>query len=485
VSSARQLVIVCVAALSLAAVLIACAVNPATGKRQLVLISEADEIAIGRQNDQAMVQSLGLYDDEKLQAYVQDLGRRMAAKSERPHLDWTFRVVDDPVVNAFALPGGFVYITRGILAHMNSEAELAGVVGHEIGHVTARHGVNQMSKQQLAQLGMGLGMAVSEDFRAVADLAGQGLGLLFLKYSRDDERQADDLGLRYMSREGYDPRPMADFYSVLREVGEAAGASPVPSLFSTHPQPENRRERLHEEIAELGQDFSDYPTGRRAFLQHIDGLVYGNNPREGFFDGNVFKHPELAFRIDFPEGWQTRNARTEVAGVGPDRDVMVRLAIAAKDTAAASLDAFLGQEGITAGESWRREIRGHRVASTHFAANSSSGPLRGIIAFVEYEGRVFELLGIAVAERWAGHADDVKRSLGSFSQLTDRRDLSVQPSRIEVVQPDRDMSIDELGRRFDASVPVETLALINHLEPDDLVRRGELYKVVAGGPGAR
>ena len=163
---------------------------------------------MGREYDQDVAASIGLYADSGLQRYIQQFGARLAATSERPNLPWSFHVVDDPVVNAFALPGGFIYVTRGILAHLNSEAELAGVVGHEIGHVTARHSVSQMSKQQLAQIGLAVGTIASPEFERFGALASAGLGVLFLKYSRDAERQADDLGLRYMRRVNYDPREM-------------------------------------------------------------------------------------------------------------------------------------------------------------------------------------------------------------------------------------------------------------------------------------
>src|SRR5256885_287468 len=184
---------------------LACAVNPATGSRQLMLISESQEIAMGRDYDREVTASIGLYPDSALQGWIQQFGARLAATSERPNLPWSFRVVDDPVVNAFALPGGFIYVTRGILAHLNSEAELAGVVGHEIGHVTARHSASQMTKQQLAQVGLAVGAIASPELGRYTGLASQALGVLFLKYSRDNESQADELGLRYLRRGRYDP----------------------------------------------------------------------------------------------------------------------------------------------------------------------------------------------------------------------------------------------------------------------------------------
>src|SRR5215213_5872364 len=205
----RQRGLVALLALSALLFQVSCSVNPATGKEQLALYNEAEEIELGRQADEEIVASVGLYDDPGLQAYVEEIGQKLAARSERPNLPWSFKVVDDAAVNAFALPGGYVYVTRGLLSHMGSEAELCGVIGHEIGHVTARHGVNQASKQMLALLGLGLASLLDDDVAQWAGAASAGLGLLFLKFGRDDERQADDLGLRYMSRAGYDPREMA------------------------------------------------------------------------------------------------------------------------------------------------------------------------------------------------------------------------------------------------------------------------------------
>src|SRR3989475_12577065 len=261
-----------------AVVVVGCAVNPATGARQLMLISESQEIAMGRDYDQQVAASIGLYADTAWQRWIQQFGARLAATSERPNLPWTFHVVDDPVVNAFALPGGYIYVTRGILAHLNSEAELGGVVGHEIGHVTARHSVGQLSKQQLAQLGLAVGSIASPEFGRYAGLAGQALGVLFLKYSRDNERQADDLGLRYMRRVNYDPREMPHVFELLTRVSQVQGGGRVPEWLATHPDPENRRGRIEQEIAALPQNFSGVAVNRDAYLRRLDGPVVGRNP---------------------------------------------------------------------------------------------------------------------------------------------------------------------------------------------------------------
>src|SRR3954462_3573375 len=192
--------------LAMGAGLGSCARNPVTGKSELSLVSESQEIQMGKQGAQEVAQSIGLYDDANAQAYVAEIGKRMAAESERPNLPWEFHVVDDATVNAFALPGGFIYVTRGLLTYMTNEAELAGVMGHEVGHVTARHSAQQITKAQFAQLGLGIGSILSPTFRQFGQLAGVGAQLLFLKFGRDDERQADELGFKYMLADGYDAR---------------------------------------------------------------------------------------------------------------------------------------------------------------------------------------------------------------------------------------------------------------------------------------
>src|SRR5687767_1436603 len=194
---------------TLIAVLVTCARNPVTGRRELSLISESQEVSMGQEAAKQVAASIPPVADDALQRYVSGLGMQLARASERPNLPWSFTVIDDPQVNAFALPGGPVFITRGILTHMNSEAELVSVLGHEIGHITAKHSVSQMSQAQLANLGLGIGSIFSSTVANVSGIASAGLSVLFLKYGRDAERQADELGFKYMVRENYDPREMA------------------------------------------------------------------------------------------------------------------------------------------------------------------------------------------------------------------------------------------------------------------------------------
>src|SRR5919198_2059291 len=210
------------ASLVFAAALTACATNPATGKKQISLMSEEQEIALGQQSDPEVKREMGVYGDSRLQEYVQGIGMKLARASERPNLPWHFTVVDSPAVNAFALPGGYIYITRGILPFLQDEAQLAGVLGHEIGHVTARHASQQYSRATGAQLGLIFSSVLLPQTRPFTQLGESGLGLLMLKYSRDDEAQADSLGVKYVARSGWDPDGIPQMLTTLGRIEETS-----------------------------------------------------------------------------------------------------------------------------------------------------------------------------------------------------------------------------------------------------------------------
>jgi predicted Zn-dependent protease len=457
---------------------VSCAINPATGRRHISLIGEQQELAIGREEDKRVVQTIGLYGGPELQAYVQRVGTRLAAKSERPDLPWTFRVVDDASVNAFALPGGYIYVTRGIMAHLNSEAELAAVLGHEIGHVTARHSVNQMSKAQLATLGLGIGAAVSEDVRSLGRAAEAGLGLLFLKYSRDDERQADELGLRYVMRTTYDPRPMVDVFVLLDRIGRSTEGGRVPGWLSTHPAPANRQADAERRIAALGQDLGARELLQAAYYQHIDGMVFGPDPREGFFRGTRFVHPGLRFEMAFPQSYTTANQKGEVIGVSPEQDAVVALSLAPGTAPQDALSAFFGQGGIQPGAEWNARIHGFPTAARYFTARLEQGTLHGLVAFVAYGGRVYRLIGYAPSSAWPAREAAVEGSIASFDRLIDPQLFEVQPMRIEIVHLQKTLALSNFARTYDAAVDVSTLAVLNNLDPGATLEPGRPYKVV-------
>lgn len=465
---------------------VACSVNPATGQRQVSLIGEQQEIEMGRQADKEIVASMGLYQDQDVQAYVQQLGRKLSADSERPNLPWTFRVVDDPVVNAFALPGGFIYVTRGLMSHLTSEAELASVIGHEIGHVTGRHSVERLSKAQLAQIGLIAGMILEPRIQNYADLANTGLGLLFLKYSRDDEREADDLGLRYVYRENYDPREMAEVFRVLRAASQLEGqqGGRIPGWLQTHPTPDERIARVTERVKEVEGGLNNAVVARERYMNQIDNLVFGENPREGYFRGNTFVHPELGFQLSFPQGWKTNNQKQAVAAISPREDAIVVLTLAQRDSPQAAAREFFGQQGIQQGQALRADLGGLPAVAHVFGVQTQQGQLQGIAAFVEHGDRVFQILGYTGAGNFRRYDDQLSGALASFSRVTDRRALDVQPKRVDVVTLPSAMTLSEFARRYPSTVDLETLAVINHVGGNTQLAAGtEVKRVVGGVPG--
>lgn len=476
----------------------ACAVNPATGQRQFSLIGTGQEIELGREYDQQMVAELGLYPDSAWQVYVQELGERMARLSERPELPWTFRVVDDPIVNAFAVPGGYIYITRGILAHFNSEAELAAVLGHEIGHITARHSATQMSRAMLAQLGVGAVQVLAPDAAGAAELASAGLGLLFLKYGRDDERQADDLGLRYMRAAGYDVSQMAGVFEMLGRVSGGEGAGGVPSWLSTHPAPEDRRERTEAQVA-ADPSPPNAIVGRESFLRRLDGLVYGEDPRQGFFEGERFLHPTLEFQLDFPSGWRSANQRQAVLAMSPEQDALIQLTIAADpgadaETAAAAQVAspaagrtaamtaarnFIAESGFSTTAPAAAAVNGLPASVLDFVATTESGEVRGRATFIAHGGRVFQLLAYGPSGAWAERRAVAETAVASFRPLTDPAVLGLQPRRIRIIELDAPTTLAEIARtRRGVRATVEELALLNGVEEGARLGVGTVVKVV-------
>jgi len=458
----------------------ACAVNPATGRREFMLVSEQQEISLGRESDPAVAAQFGVVDDPALQQYVDDLGQRLAAVSERPDLPWSFKVVDDPLVNAFALPGGYIYVTRGILAHFDSEAELAGVLGHEIGHVTARHGASQMSRQQLQQIGMVAGMVVSETFRQYSDLAAMGLQIMNLSYSRDDESQSDRLGLRYISRLDYDADAMIGVFEMLATAGGGSRDGRLPEWQLTHPYPETRSADIRAAIQRTGVS-RDGLIGRDEYLDMLDGMVYGENPRDGYFEGPRFLHPDLAFELTFPDGWTTVNQRSQVGAVSSQEDAMVVLSVASDVASpAAGVREFLSQEGITGGRVSESTSNGVTTARAEFSVPAETGTMEGEVAFISYGGLTYRMLGYAAAANWSARRASVANTISSFAPVTDPAVLNVQPMRLGIVTVPQPMSLNSFVRSNPQSLEIEELARLNRVEPSEVISAGTRIKVVVG-----
>lgn len=434
---------------------------------------------MGRQGAQEVEQSIGLYPDSALQAYVAGVGMSMASKSERPALPWRFGVVEDAAINAFAFPGGPIYFTRGILTHMNSEAEMASVMGHEIGHVTARHSAQQMSRAQLMQVGLGVGSILSNEVAAVAGAASTGLGLLLLKYGREAETQADDLGFRYMMGDNYDPRAMRDMFIMLGRVTGDAGR--LPNWLSSHPDPDNRLARTDQRLAGLSRDLSTMTLGRDVFLRRIDGIVFGENPRHGYFTGRDFFHPDLRFRVTWPAGWKLHNGTDAVTAMSPQEDAILELRIAPGTDPAAALRAFTAQDAIQSNPPETGTTNGLATAAAEWQAQTQQGVLRGRVAFIAWDGRVYRVLGYAVQQNYGTHRAAFLATQGSFARVTDPAVLNRQPNRIRLVTLSRAMTLREFHAAYPSVIPIEQVALINAVDLDTRLEPGRLVKRVVGG----
>jgi predicted Zn-dependent protease len=337
-----------------------CAINPVTGKKQLMLMSEGQEVALGAQYDPTVVSTFGEYQNNELLTFMREKGSGMGKISHRPNLEYHFKILDSPVVNAFAVPGGYIYFTRGILAQFNNEAELIGVLGHEMGHITARHSASQQSKQQLGQILMMGGMIASEEFRQFAGYAMQGMELLFLKFSRDNEREADRLGVEYSSKINYDAQKMADFFNILNKMSMGSEHGGVPTFMSTHPDPGDRYNSVKQQAKQWQDSLNNtnWIVNGDNYLRMIDGLVYGEDPRQGFVEANMFYHPDMKFKYPIPVGWQLQNSPMQVQMAPKDGKAMMVFMMAQQKTLEEAAQKNLTDLNLTVLDSKRTTING-------------------------------------------------------------------------------------------------------------------------------
>lgn len=459
---------------------LSCATNPVTGKRELSLVSESQEISMGQSLLSGTRQETGFYADSALNSYVSAIGMRMAKASERPDLPWEFHVVDDPAVNAFAAPGGFIFITRGILAYLNSEAELAGVMGHEIGHVTAKHSVSQLSKQQLFNVGMVAGAIAAPEIAqsGIGEAVQVGGGLLFLKFGRDDERQADELGHRYALHQHYDVREMPKTFRTLERLSEEGGSSNrVPGFLSTHPDPGDRVAATTR-WADTISSFVGLEVDRDRYLDHLDGLVFGPDPREGYFENGWYLHPELRFRLQLPAGWQGVNQATRVVMVEPNGQAQVELMQVGSPTARQAADSFIRQPGITVQGSNAERVNGLPAVSVGFVATTQQQQqLHGQVTFVEYRGSVYRLLGLTTAAAAASQGRTVVGALRSFA-ATQPDQLFRRVRTVQIIIPSSATTAERLAATSGGAATAVELALINGVDVSTPLPRGRKVKTI-------
>jgi predicted Zn-dependent protease len=464
-----------------------CAVNPVTGKKQLMLFSEAQEIKMGEEYDPQVIATFGLYEDEDLKAFIEEKGTEMGKISHRPKLEYHFRILDSPVVNAFAVPGGYLYFTRGILAQFNNEAELIGVLGHEMAHVTARHTVSQQSKQQLGQLLLIGGMIASEEFRKFADYAMQGMQLLFLKFSRDDESQSDRIGVQYASKLRYDGQEMAEFFRVLNQMHSGDNQSPVPTFLSTHPDPANRYENVTRYAQQWKDslDYSEWLVRKESYLDMIDGMVYGEDPRQGYVENNAFYHPEMKFKFPVPSSWKLQNTPMQVQMAPQDGKALMIFTLARQENLGEAAEATLEQLNLTPLNSKRTTVNGFpaiAVVSEQVSQNQQTGEEQAIKVlsyFIDYAGSIYVFHGVSSEPDFNAFFNTFETTMINFDALTDPQKLNVKPKRIRIRQVGNSTTVANALRSF--GVPqdrLEEFALLNNMELTDRVQAGKLLKTI-------
>lgn len=468
-----------------ALVLTDCAQNPVSGDKDFVLMSEQQEIQMGAQANQDVLKEYAALDNPALQAYVNDVGQRLAKQSQRPELTWHFMVVDSPDVNAFALPGGYVYITRGLMAYLNSEAELAGVIGHEIGHVTARHGVRQQSASTVAGLGAVLGsiLVPGMNNQASASLLQTLAHAWTAGYGRDHELEADRLGAAYLAKAGYDPQAMVEVIGVLKNQelfsAEQAARGGQPSratyhgIFDTHP---GNDARLKQVVAEADKyRVADPREGRNDYLQKLVGLYFGDSPDQGVIRNNALLHEKLGLVVQFPPGWRVQNRPDRIVATSPQSDALVELEQGPKNDN--PLETLKKGVKLDAGARYDSgQLAGFPAA---FAAGAQQGkPV--VVAVVVFNGTQYLIAGMARdMAAYERERSALRAAINSFRAITPAEKLAARPHVLQLITARPGLTMATLARQSPLGDEAESqLRLMNDLYPDGEPRSGQRLKIV-------
>ena len=467
---------------------------PATGEKRYLGFTWQQETEIGKKASKEIATLFGLYRDPKVERYVTDVGNRVLATSHlrRPGTEEQFRnapitfgVLDSPIINAMALPGGYIYVTRGMLAHLNNEDQLATVLAHEIGHVTARHAARQAWQQQLGQgllmggalIGQGLGLPAED----LLNLGGTAAQLIFLRYSREDELEADKLGVEYSSGARYDAREVIPFFQTLNRLQEKEGQG-MPNFLATHPNPGDRIQRIRELTGAKPAERRAAPADTR-YLNTIDGLVLGEDPRQGFVEDNVFYHPELRFRFPVPRTFKVVNQPSQVIMVDSQNRAVLGFTAAGERSLEAAADKFASQPGL-------KIIERGRARSGEFPAFvvvADSQPQNGQVVrvmayFIEYRGSVYHFTGYTSAQGFGSFRHVFQQTMQGFAELRDARILGRQPVRLEILSvPGPGRFRDLVARGLPAPFTLEDVAILNQVEPNQEVGAGKTLKLPRAG----
>ena len=468
--------------------------NPVSGNKRLMAYTWSQEVQIGEEVDKEFTAQYGLFDDYNTTDFVDKLGHKILEVSHMRREDtdqkfreteFYFRVLDSPVVNAFALPGGYVYVTRGLLAHLNNEAQLAVVIGHEIGHVAARHASQRAVRQSLGQIAIIGGAVLGQEFlglpgESILNMSSQAAQLIFLSYSRDAERESDRLGVEYAAKAGYSAEEGAAFFTSLKRISEEAGQS-IPSFLSSHPDPGEREKT----IPELARDWADKGYEQRIrneqeYYELLDGMIFGQNPREGFLDNDRFVHPDLAFQFPVPDGWRLINERQQVILLSSSEDaVMIFRIDGESESAQESVQTFTGQEGISVNNQTSTQSSGRYDAhKADVTIVQDQGNLRALIWALEYDDRIYRFINYTTEDSYEDYESAFTAVPETFDELKDRNILDVRPVTLQMI-PAEDAGRFEnfLPDELPMGISAEKVAIINQVELDDQIEAGRYLKI--------
>ena len=456
-----------------------CATNPVSGESDFVLMSEEQEIALGKQNHIEVMKQYKVYEDPELQAYVENIGQKLGVAGHRGHLEYTFTLLDSPQVNAFALPGGYIYITRGIMAYMNNEEQLAGVLGHELGHVTARHGVRQHGTQTAASV-IGVLATIATGSQQVAEASDQLGGALVSGYGRQHELEADRLGAEYLARTGYDPEKMLGVVGILKNQEEfelqrarEEGREPrvYHGVYASHPENDDRLQ----EVIRAADKFKN-PDARQtdpeAFLGLMENVTFGDSEGQGIVRGHRFYHKALNFTVAFPPGWRIENQPTQIVAIRQD------------DAAAmiVNLDKLQGSE--SASEFLHRKFpkleEGQKLDKGAYTGTLNGKTPFGVTRFrvtsVPHGDHAFIVAGFAKENR---PDQDFLDTAGSIRKLESSEIKLATAKRINLVRAKSGDTFEKLAARSDLGKYAEDqLRLLNGMYPDGEPRAGQLIKII-------
>lgn len=469
--------------------------NPVTGTTRAFGYSWSQEEQIGKEVDPEIVAQFGLYDDENVSDYVVEIGEKILSESHlrRPDTDkkfsetaFTFRILDSPVINAFALPGGYVYFTRGMMVHLSNEAQFAVVMGHEIGHVAARHSSQRALRQTIGQVAVIGGAVMGQEIfglpgQTIMDLSSTAAQLIFLSYSRENERESDKLGVEYAAMSNYDAAEGAALFTSLKRISEMHDQS-IPNFVSTHPDPGEREQTIPEEASQwkdLGYEQS--MRNKERYMEIIDGMVFGEDPRQGFKEDGFFYHPDLAFQFEIPGGWSLVNQPSQVVLLSPDEDAVSVFRIDSEsETPQQSVRSVTSQEGVTVVDEGSAMSSGEWnawVAKAH-ASLEDGTPLTIQVYALAYDDNIYRFLSYTERDKYDAMEPGFSTATESFDRLTDRRKLNIEPVRVQTFRTDRSGSFESfLPDPLPMGTEALEIAIMNQVELDEQIEQGRWLKI--------